>query len=233
VLWSGLRKPINFKNRLILQVKRHRVLKARARVWKHWIRGQAYKRFLGIHVPSPWDFIIFRKRVPTLKRSKHRLVFIYSSIYYCMCPLPLQWRTLYQNRFNPGVNITARQYSHYTITYFTKFYDLFFSLHRPLFRKLKFKGKGYYMYRNHRNTITPQLGHAHRILTYTFYLTVRFFRRGTTRRSILLTGRLKEHLHVAAWRIKQMRRQNIFTGRGVRFARGRIYRKPGKISTYR
>jgi len=89
------------------------------------------------------------------------------------------------------------------------------------------------MYRNVRNTITPQLGHAHRIFTYTFFLVVRFFKRGAFRRSILLTGWLKDHLHKGAWDIREMRRQNIFTGRGVRFARDRIYRKPGKISTYR
>jgi ribosomal protein L6P/L9E len=115
-----------------------------------------------------------------------------------MCPVPVHWSTHYQNRFNTSLEIVARQISHYTVTYFSKFNSVFFALHRPFFHKLKFKGKGYYMYRNKRNTITPQLGHAHRILTYTFYVAVRFFKRGTVRRSIVLTGRLKEHLHTAA-----------------------------------
>lgn len=123
---------------------------------------------------------------------------MYSGTYYCMCPLPFHWRTRYQNRFNPGVEFLTKQVSHYYTTYFTQFSLVFSSLHRPFFNKLKFKGKGYYMYRNKRNTITPQLGHAHRILTYVFYLGVRFFRRGTTRRSIVLTGFLKQHLFKAA-----------------------------------
>lgn len=237
-MWCGPRKSLNLKNRLLLQIRRHQAKKEKVRVWKHWTYGQSYKRYLGIHIPNPWEFILFRKynivkpRTP-IKNPPFRLIFIYSPIYYCMCPVPIHWRTHYQNKFNASVEVTARQMSHYTITYFTKFNMVFFGLHRPFFHKLKFKGKGYYMYRNFRNTITPQLGHAHRILTYTFYVGVRFFRRGTVRRSIVLVGRLKNHLHLAAWSIRQMRRQNIFTGRGVRFARDTIYKKPGKISTYR
>jgi len=239
-MWCGPRKSVNLNNRLVHQIKRHRAKKSRIRGWKPRTFGQAHKRYMGIHIPSPWNFILFRKTYR--KRTQYwlnhagllyKLLFMYSATYYCMCPLPFHWRTHQQNRFNFSAEITARQVSHYVATYFTKFYTVFSALHRPFFHKLKFKGKGYYMYRNRRNTITPQLGHAHRILTYTFYLGVRFFKRGTTRRSIVLTGLLKEHLHKAAWNIRQMRRQNIFTGRGVRFSRGSIYKKPGKISTYR
>lgn len=240
MVWSGLKTPMNYTNRLTLQIKRKGYLKARVRIWKHWTWEKKYLESINIHVPSPWDFIIFRKysrKLPlhtdTMSTKPYRLLFLYSVLYYCICPIPIHWRSRFQNKFNSGIEITTRHYSHYTVTYFTNFTELFFALHRPIFRKLKFRGKGYYMYRNKRNTITPQLGHAHRILTYTFFLTVKFFRKGTVKRSILLVGRLKEHLYIAAWRIKQMRRQNIFTGRGVRFARGVIYRKPGKISTYR
>lgn len=238
MMWCGPRKPIDLKNRLLLQIKRYRTKKEKIRVWKHWMYGQAYKHYLSIHIPSPWKFLIFRKyTIPKLpvfvKKIPLKLIFIYSPIYYCICPVPIHWRTYYQNRFNTNVEVIARQISHYTITYFSKFNSIFFGLHRPFFHKLKFKGKGYYMYRNNRNTITPQLNHAHRILTYSFYVAVRFFKRGTVRRSIVLIGRLKNHLHNAAWSIRQMRRQNIFTGRGVRFARDVIYKKPGKISTYR
>ena len=238
MMWTGSWKKNEFKKRILHQIDRQRAVKALKRVWTHRTYKQFYRRHLNVHIPAPWNFLIFRKYLQAYITSfktqlTYRLVFTYSTVYYCMCPVPIQWRTLYQNKFNSGIEMNARQESHYTTLYFLKFNNLFSSLHRPFFHKLKFKGKGYYMYRNWRNTITPQLGHAHRILTYTFYLQVMFFRRGTTRRSILLVGRLKEHLQKAAWRIRQMRRQNIFTGRGVRFARSSIYRKPGKISTYR
>ena len=48
------------------------------------------------------------------------------------------------------------------------------SFSRLFFIKLKFKGKGYYLYKNARNTITPQFGYAHRIYKYNYTTVVKF-----------------------------------------------------------
>lgn len=232
MLWCGPSKKLLFKNELLRKVYRRQNLKSQKRVWYHWTYGQAYRRHISLHVPSLWDFILFRKESRYTKMV-YRLLLLYSPLYYFMFPAPIHWRTWYQNRFNNMIDFIARQSSHYTITYWTRFTKIFNSFHRPFFFKLKFRGKGYYMYRNHRNTITPQLGHAHKILTYVPYLSVKFFKKGALRRSILLLGLFQDHLYLAAKVIRNMRSYNIFTGRGVRFARDSIYRKPGKISTYR
>ena len=52
--------------------------------------------------------------------------------------------------------------------------ELVSSFSRVFFIKLKFKGKGYYLYKNARNTITPQFGYAHRIYKYNYTTAVKF-----------------------------------------------------------
>lgn len=119
--------------------------------------------------------------------------------------------------------------NNYTVPYWTFFREMFLCFNRPFFLKIKFKGKGYYIYKNMRNTITPQFGYAHRIYKYTFYTSVKF----RTKTSIILFGLQKHDVLRAGKNIYRMRPINIFTGRGVRFSRQVIYKKTGKVSSYR
>ena len=95
--------------------------------------------------------------------------------------------------------------------------------------KLKFKGKGYYIFKNQRNTITPQFGFSHRIYVYSYSAVVNFL----TKTKVFLFGLSKQDLLTSAYSIKAMRPINIFTGRGVRFSKQLIYKKTGKVSSYR
>jgi ribosomal protein L6P/L9E len=98
-----------------------------------------------------------------------------------------------------------------------------------IFNKLKFKGKGYYIYKNIRNTIAPQFGYYHRIYIYSYFNKVRFL----SKTKVLLFGLTKEDVLHSSYGIKKKRPVNIFTGRGVRFAHQIIYKKTGKVSSYR
>lgn len=97
------------------------------------------------------------------------------------------------------------------------------------FIKLKFKGKGYYLYKNARNTITPQFGYAHRIYKYNYVTAVKFL----SKTKIFFFGVSKKDLFNLTLAVKTMRPINVFTGRGVRFAKTVIYKKTGKVSSYR
>jgi ribosomal protein L6P/L9E len=55
---------------------------------------------------------------------------------------------------------------------------------------MKFKGKGYYIYKNFRNTIAPQFGYSHRIYIYAFNIRVKFL----SKTSILLFGLSKRDI---------------------------------------
>jgi len=103
------------------------------------------------------------------------------------------------------------------------------AFYSPLFLKIKFKGKGYYIYKNKRNTITPQFGYAHRLYLYSYFTSVKFL----SKTSIIIFGYQLQDLIQIGLGVKQMRPINIFTGRGVRFSRQIIYKKVGKVSSYR
>lgn len=105
------------------------------------------------------------------------------------------------------------------ITFFTTFY----------FLKIKFKGKGYYIYKNRRNTIAPQFGYSHRIYVYSYFNIVRFL----TKTKVLIFGFSKKDILSASYNLKSKRPINIFTGRGVRFSKQIVYKKTGKVSMYR
>jgi large subunit ribosomal protein L6 len=111
----------------------------------------------------------------------------------------------------------------------TSLNTLFASFYKPFFKKIKFKGKGYYIYKNKRNTITPQFGYSHRLYLYSYFSSVKFL----SKTSIFIFGLLKNDVLQIAQSVKSMRPINIFTGRGVRFSREVIYKKVGKVSSYR
>ena len=113
--------------------------------------------------------------------------------------------------------------------YFKQISNIFYSFSKIFFNKLKFKGKGYYIYKNTRNTITPQFGHSHRIYIYSFFLTVKFL----TKTTVFLFGSSKKDVLTTSFTIQRSKFINIFTGRGVRFARQIIYKKTGKVSSYK
>jgi ribosomal protein L6P/L9E len=97
------------------------------------------------------------------------------------------------------------------------------------FNKLKFKGKGYYIFKNLRNTIAPRFGYSHRLYIYSYYVSVKFL----SKTCILLFGLNKKDILQVSFELYYTRTCNIFTNRGIRFAKQIIYKKAGKISSYR
>lgn len=106
---------------------------------------------------------------------------------------------------------------------------IFYSFSKIFFRKLKFRGKGYYIYKNNRNTIAMQFGYSHRVRLYSFFIIVKFI----TKTSILLFGINKLNIYKKSYELFNFKPMNIFTGRGMRFTRQIVYKKIGKVSSYR
>jgi ribosomal protein L6P/L9E len=165
----------------------------------------------------------------TNKISGTKVLFFSSNCYFFKLSVPI---TTSKVLFDPNTSVfilhTAYANNNYRL--FLGQIDLVFSaFYRPYSRKIKFKGKGYYIYKNRRNTITPQFGYSHRLYLYSYFVTVRFL----SKTSIFLFGLLKSDVVNISLGIKSMRPINIFTGRGVRFSREIIYKKVGKVSSYR
>jgi ribosomal protein L6P/L9E len=105
---------------------------------------------------------------------------------------------------------------------------VFSSVSKLFFTKLKFKGKGYYIFKNYRNTVAFQFGYSHAARTSIFFVATRF----PSKSVILLFGVDYFDTVRAGHLFMCFKRINIFTGRGMRFTRQVIYKKMGKISSY-
>ena len=97
------------------------------------------------------------------------------------------------------------------------------------FKKIKFEGKGYYLYKNFRNTLAPKFGFAHRLYNYNYSTWIKVL----NKTKLLFFNYNKEDLNCVSHSLRLLRPRNVFTGRGVRFARSERLKKRGKVSSFR
>lgn len=179
---------------------------------------------LIIIIPSGWNYIYMFNR-----KMHQSLLYMYSSVYYFQIFIPNNYTVI---RINSNLNlfqISARIRNNYYKVYWKTLLNVFNIFYKPFFTKLKFKGKGYYIFKNSFNTITTQFGHSHRIYLYSYFVTVKFL----SKTNILLFGFHKKDVLQVGNNLLSVKPINIFTGRGIRFNRQIIYKKAGKISSYR
>ena len=185
---------------------------------------QAKKQNFYLYNPPSWSSIILRNTL-----AHQRIIVFSNSVYFFSFTLPWGLEQVYYD-LNTNLLVIHTSYNNPTYRSFWSTLELTFaSFYKPFFKKIKFKGKGYYIYKNKRNTITPQFGYSHRLYLYSYFTSVKFL----SKTSIFVFGLVKTDVLSTGWSIKQMRPINIFTGRGVRFARQVIYKKVGKVSSYR
>ena len=179
-----------------------------------------------LYIPFGWNLILLQ---PKNVKLCTKLLYLFSPIYFFKISIltpNLRW--FYDNQTSTLL-LTNRYTPNFYKLYFKQIINIFYSFCKLFFLKLKFKGKGYYIYKNSRNTITSQFGHSHRIYIYSYFLSVKFL----TKTTVFLFGSSKKDIITIGHSIKNAKFINIFTGRGVRFARQIIYKKTGKVSSYR
>lgn len=189
-------------------------------------RSSLYSRKFLLVIPTAWNLLLL---TPKTNLRLQTIVYLNSSTYFFKFTLPVTREKL---TFNKQLHLLELNFLHFyhSLNFYLNFIQsLFLTFSLPLFLKLKFKGKGYYIFKNSRNTITPQFGFSHRIYIYSFSVLVKFLSKTT----IFLFGLSKKDLIRNGLLIKNIRPINIFTGRGIRFAKQIIYRKVGKVSSYR
>ena len=175
---------------------------------------------------AEFDFIALRN-VNIFKRPI--LIYLYNQTYFV--------NLLFDLEFTKGgfeVQTASFKFDAYTIfpqwlLYLRRFSVLISRFSTPYFIKLKFRGKGYYLYKNFRNVITPQFGYSHRRYFYSYLVSTIFL----SKTKILVLGLSTSQVTLFSHLLKTIRPANIFTGRGMRFAKQVVYKKVGKVSTYR
>jgi|TARA_B110000503_G_C7152311_1_gene415764 hypothetical protein len=196
----------------------------RQKLFKKLKNSQKNKISYYVYIPSIWQTAL----VTSISKKKQYL-YAYSNVYFFRLPIPSTKKIISYDLNSNLLKFNAIYVNNYSRLFFKNFTKAIKIFTLPIFKKIKFKGKGYYIYKNYRNTITPQFGHSHRIYLYSFFTPVKFL----TKTSILLFGFSYIDITNSSQKIKALRPINIFTNRGVRFSQQVIYKKAGKVSAYR
>lgn len=205
------KKKINFKNRLL-----------NLNFFSHVSLNKFNTSFA---LPTSWNFIFFKRT----NSSSLLCCYLYTMSYFFYFSLDDHFSSVFYDKHSRVFRFQFKYYNNFYRIYWFFLREIFYSFTQLFFKKLKFKGKGYYIYKNWRNTISPQFGYSHRVRIYAFFISVKFL----SKTSVLLFGINKQDLLIVAHRLRNKRPINIFTNRGVRFTRQIIYKKAGKISSYR
>jgi hypothetical protein len=223
MMWYGV-SSISIKN--LIQNK-NQYMKYRSKINSLSNKSKNTSKFFPIqfYLPPEWDFILIRKFRDTNTLS----IYLYSDVYYFFLPILKSYMFFYYEAQSSVLTfLFFFKINPHQI--FWKYYsNLFHSFSKVFFKKLKFKGKGYYIYKNSRNTIALQFGYSHLIYLYAFFINVKFL----TKTTILMFGINKNNVTNRSFGLFNLRPFNIFTGKGIRFTRQVIYRKTGKLSSYR
>jgi hypothetical protein len=174
-------------------------------------------------LPPHWNFLY----ITSVVNQRH--LYFYSLAYFFKFALPDFISSIF---YLPSSRSFCFFYTH-TNNFFKHFLRLvkllFYSFSFFFFKKIKFKGKGYYIFKNKRNTITFRFGYSHRIYLYFFGNFVKFL----SKTSIFIFGVNYREIVNYGHNLISTRPYNLFTGKGVRFTRQIIYKKIGKVGSYR
>ena len=183
-----------------------------------------------IHIPGNWNFLVFQSFNKFLNLNNPLYYFyVYSEFYFFYIIVVKQFLNIWIDNFSSNVFFFFRFKNSFYNLYWITFLNLFYSFSFFFFRKLKIRGKGYYIYKNLRNTVTFKFGYAHRIYVYSYFVKVKFL----TKTMVFLFGINKNDIFLISQKIRELRPHNLFTGKGVRFTKQIIYKKIGKVSSYR
>lgn len=222
-MWYGL-KNIKWRNE-IKNLKLRNKLKTRSLNVNFLNKINLNKTNLTFHLPLQWELIIFKLKIT----QQHRLMYVYSKNYFFFIPIISGNLTFHYDKYSKVLNFNNFFVNNFFYLYWGFFKNIFFSFSKIFFKRLKFRGKGYYIYKNIRNTVATQFGYSHMIRIFGFNVSLKF----VTKTIIFIYGINIFDLFRMGKNIYSKRPQNIFTRKGVRFSKQIIYKKTGKISTYR
>jgi len=180
--------------------------------------------YIKLYVPQSLKLIVRHKNT----FNEYTVVAYNNSLIFSLA-LPSNACNLLFDKNTKVLSIKFLLVSSYLKLYFSRLGELLKVPFRLGFTRVKFKGKGYYIYKSVRNTLSPQFGYSHRLYVYSTFSKVKF----TSKSSLIFFGLTTNLTRQISLFFKSLRPINLFTGRGIRLSRQVIYSKPGKISSYR
>lgn len=208
---KNLRKRLNKKS-VYTRIK-YKLLKPYSGPWRS-----------GITIPLSWDYIAVQS-----KNKKIYKFFYYTPKYYLTFGIHTGIKSSVRiNEYSSIISFYSYFVNSYSYLYWKWIKKVLYTTTYKYALRIIFKGKGYYLYRNKRNTLTPQFGYAHRMFYYSYFTRIKFLRKT---KFVFISSSFND-LRISGHGLISFRPINIFTGRGVRFKKQIVYKKDGKISTY-
>ncbi len=187
-------------------------------------RPLPYKNSYGMktiefRIPNNWECVAFDVNLV-------KVIYIFSDLYFFRFSINPYHTFTY---FSPQSKIWI--FNHIFKSSFHNLYSMwlnqiFDSLNRIFFKKIYFKGKGYYIFKNLRNTFIFRLNYAHKVMLFFPLINIKFLSKTT----FFLFGINLVDINVTAFKIRSLRSINIFTSKGIRFTRQIVYKKAGKVA---
>lgn len=181
------------------------------------------KKNITFNTRSNWSFSIFYNNI-----ESNLYVYFFSTVYFFSPPIILKLKDIKVDTQLFLINFLPLFLYQDSTLFFKNVTNVFNTFTRFFFSKLKFKGKGYYIFRSIRNTIAPQFGYSHRIYNYNYTTLVKFL----SKTKLIFYTLSINIIFTKANLFKKNRPINVFTGRGVRFTKQLIYKKSGKVASY-
>lgn len=225
--WYGLKTVVSRDTAIQALKKKKNFNSKKYLTWKPSTVNLTPKNLI-MHIPHNWCVFLLKNKEKKPYSAKH-IIYFFNPFYFFSYPLNLTFCNWNFSKFPQTFIVNFVYSSNYTKTFWSKLNLIFHSFTKIFFKKLKFKGKGYYIYKNKRNTIALQFNYSHIKRLYFYFTHIKFL----TKTSLVLFGLDPQTLSLAANRFKKTRSINIFTGKGVRLTKQIIYRKTGKVSSYR
>lgn len=175
-------------------------------------------QIISFKIPDIWNFLV-------LSIKSHKMIYMFSDVYFFKIHLRTHFNFFYLNPISNIFSIYHRFRSTYSKLYWywvrlvsTSFYSMFY-------KKIKFKGKGYHVFKNLRNTIVFRFNYAHKLMIYAPWISIKFL----SKTSLFFFGINLFDINYSTLEFKTLRPINLFTMKGVRFSKQIIYKKTGKV----
>ena len=174
-----------------------------------------------------WKFVLFKK--------KNKCVYyFYNNTYYFIFG---RFQNLIYSAQSNSISIPLRftqdlQVNQYNLfryqlfyTYMNKMLDIFNVIYRY---KVLYAGKGYRLYVRRKFFIYPKLNYSHKLYIYNFNTSMIIL----SRWSMKFESKSFRSIQNFLKSLLLLRKYNIFTKKGIRLRKQRLYHKIGKVSTY-
>lgn len=170
-------------------------------------------------------FIPYNLNYSIIAKNKINNIYIYNNIYYFS--ITLKQNKLFINRNTNTIKILDFKFNSLNELLNYELKNFLFSWDNIYFNKIKFTGKGF-KFKKKENNLFLFFNRAHKCF---FIGTNIILIRLSKNKVILLKNNIK-HLIYDSNLIRNIRSNNIFTKRGLRFSRQIILKKRGKTATH-